>query len=70
MSGLAPTCSGPQSGNAVELYREGPLAFNALEEAFDKAEHHVHLVYYIWESDRTGRRMRDAWPALLPGGSR
>ena len=50
---------GPQPGNAVQLYRDGPLAFDALEEAFDKAEHHVHLVYYIWESDRTGQRLRD-----------
>jgi cardiolipin synthase len=52
--------SGPQPGNAVQLYRDGPLAFDALEEAFDQAEHHVHLVYYIWENDRTGQRMRDA----------
>jgi len=51
---------GPQSGNAVELYRDGPVAFDALEAAFERAEHHVHLVYYIWEGDSTGGRLRDA----------
>ena len=34
--------------------------FETLEAALDQARHHVHLVYYIWEPDRTGARLRDA----------
>jgi cardiolipin synthase len=49
-----------QPDNAVELYRDGALAFDALEAAIDGAQHHVHAIYYIWLTDRTGERMRDA----------
>jgi cardiolipin synthase len=52
--------AGPQSGNEVVLLRQGPAAFDALEDAFDHSRHHIHLVYYIWEPDRTGARLRDA----------
>ena len=52
--------TGPQPGNEVTLLREGQVAFDALEEAIDSSRHHIHLVYYIWEPDRTGARMRDA----------
>jgi len=50
----------PVAGNAVTLYREGPATFDALEAAIDEAREHVHLVYYIWQADRTGERLRDA----------
>jgi cardiolipin synthase len=52
--------AGPQPGNEVALLRQGPMAFDALETAINRSRHHVHLVYYIWEPDRTGERMRDA----------
>lgn len=52
--------TGPQPGNQVTLYRQGPSAFDAIEDAIDNASHHVHLIYYIWETDRTGERLRDA----------
>lgn len=52
--------TGPQPGNEVTLLRQGAEAFDALESAFDHAHHHIHLVYYIWEPDRTGVRLRDA----------
>jgi len=51
---------GPLQGNAVQMMRAGEDVFNALEQAFDAANHHIHLVYYIWEADRTGARLRDA----------
>jgi cardiolipin synthase len=51
---------GPQSGNEVVLFRQGPVVFDDLEAAFDSSRHHIHLVYYIWEPDRTGERLRDA----------
>lgn len=51
---------GPLSGNAVELMRNGKVVFDALEYAFDHATHHIHLIYYIWEPDYTGKRLLDA----------
>ncbi len=51
---------GPQPGNQVRLLRRGGAVFDALEAALDQARHHIHLVYYIWEPDRTGSRLRDA----------
>lgn len=69
MPGLPPTLlrlaekldeAGPQPGNEVALLRRGPAVFDALEAAFDRSRHHIHLVYYIWEPDRTGVRLRDA----------
>jgi cardiolipin synthase len=52
--------TGPQPGNEVTVLREGQAAFDTLEAAIDSSRHHVHLVYYIWEPDRTGARLRDA----------
>jgi cardiolipin synthase len=51
---------GPSHGNSVNLFREGTKTFDAIETAFDEAEHHIHVMYYIWEIDTTGRRLRDA----------
>ncbi|MEB4590479.1 cardiolipin synthase [Candidatus Thiothrix sp. Deng01] len=51
---------GPLAGNAADIMRDGKTVFAALEQAFAAAEHHIHLVYYIWEPDYTGGRMRDA----------
>ena len=51
---------GPQPGNRVQLLRHGETLFETLEAALDQAHHHIHLVYYIWEPDRTGTRLRDA----------
>jgi cardiolipin synthase len=47
-------------GNCVELltYYEGSLA--RLVADIDAAQHHVHLLYYIFEADETGRRVADA----------
>lgn len=52
--------TGPQPGNEVTLLREGQAAFAALEAAIDRSRHHIHMLYYIWEPDRTGARLRDA----------
>jgi cardiolipin synthase len=51
---------GPQPGNEVTLFRHGAAAFDALESTLDKSNHHIHLVYYIWQPDHTGKRLRDA----------
>lgn len=50
----------PSPGNAVELFWEGPQIFDTLEAGIDAAEHHVHLQFYIWWTDDTSRRLRDA----------
>lgn len=51
---------GPLSGNEIALFRKGQQAFDAIEKAIDKSHHHIHLLYYIWEPDQTGMRLRDA----------
>ncbi|WP_020559616.1 cardiolipin synthase [Thiofilum flexile] len=51
---------GPSEGNQIQLYRQGAITFDAIKAAFEAAEHHIHVLYYIWEPDATGKRMRDA----------
>ncbi len=50
---------GPLAGNAVEIFRDGPTTFDSIEAAIRSARDHIHLLYYIWAPDRTGRRIRD-----------
>lgn len=52
----------PQPGNEVTLFRQGTVAFDALEKAFNEARHHIHLMYYIWEPDTTGKR---SWRSIV-----
>jgi cardiolipin synthase len=47
------------SGNRVEVLRNGPACFDALEAAILGARHHIHVEYYIFAPDETGRRFRD-----------
>ncbi|MEJ2620138.1 MAG: cardiolipin synthase [Candidatus Thiodiazotropha sp.] len=51
---------GPLAGNRIEIFRSGQLLFNNLQLAIDQASQHVHLDYYIWQADSTGRSVRDA----------
>ncbi|MCK5826462.1 MAG: cardiolipin synthase [Desulfuromusa sp.] len=51
---------GPQPGCEVEMYRDGSKALDALEQAIDMAQSHVHLTYYTWEPDNTGHRFCQA----------
>ncbi|MFK7990812.1 MAG: cardiolipin synthase [Sandaracinaceae bacterium] len=44
----------------VHVYTDGKSKYAALEAAIARAEHHVHLEYYIWEPDTVGTRLRDA----------
>jgi cardiolipin synthase len=52
--------TGPLTGNHIEIFRQGKVLFDALEEAVDQATQHIHLEYYIWQPDNTGQRIRDA----------
>jgi cardiolipin synthase len=49
----------PLRAESLELYCDGQGAYRAIGEAIDAARHHVHVEYYIWENDHSGRRLRD-----------
>lgn len=45
--------------NGVELLFDGPSAFPAMERAIRAATRTVHVMFYIFHDDETGRRIRD-----------
>lgn len=47
------------AGNRIELYHRTPDAFEAIQSAIARAEHSIHLEYYIWQPDRIGTALRD-----------
>ena len=47
-------------GNSVELIDEYDTAVDRLVADVDASTHHVHLLYYIYADDTTGRRVADA----------
>lgn len=49
----------PVEGNRVDVHEDGASTYGALEEIIRSATHHLHLLFYIWEADETGRRFRD-----------
>jgi len=57
----------PTLGNDVRLLVANQ-AYQALEEAIASAQDHIHLLYYIFESDETGRRFRDLLIAKAKAG--
>ena len=50
-----PSCA----GNAIELLLDAEATFSSIEAAIANARSHVHLDYYIWRADDSGRRLRD-----------
>ena len=48
------------NGNHVELIAEAQQFIDRLVVDIDAATHHVHLLFYIYEDDRVGRRITDA----------
>ncbi|MFO0822098.1 MAG: cardiolipin synthase [Gemmataceae bacterium] len=46
--------------NAVTLYHDGHPAYEAMLEAINAAERHVHIQFFIFRSDTSGRRFIDA----------
>ena len=50
----------PFEGNRVEVYTSGEEMLQALLSAIAKAEHHIHVEFYIFEDDAVGRLVRDA----------
>lgn len=47
-------------GNRVTLLRNGGEFFPAIERAFDRAKHEIHLQTYIYKNDSTGQRIADS----------
>ena len=49
----------PTHGNEVTIYHDAEKTFLARQLAIEAAESHVHLEYYIFQPDETGRALRD-----------
>jgi cardiolipin synthase len=49
----------PTEGNSVELLVDGRETFPAMAQAIDAARRQIHLMFYIWHTDETGRSLRD-----------
>ena len=45
--------------NKVEIFTDGEKKFNALIRDLEKANDHIHLLYYIIRSDQLGRRIAE-----------
>lgn len=50
----------PFAGNRVELLTDYQGALDRLTADIDAAQHHVHLLYYIFAPDKTGQHVADA----------
>jgi cardiolipin synthase len=57
-------------GNQVELLPGYQEALDRIVADIDAASHHVHLLYYIFADDRTGRRVADALARAAERGVR
>jgi len=49
----------PTGGNRIDVFQECEATYEALLESIEKAERFVHLEYYIFEPDETGKLVRD-----------
>ena len=52
-------CRAPTCGNVVDLLEDPNTKYAEMEKAIQEATDHVHLLYYIYNDDSTGRRFRD-----------
>jgi cardiolipin synthase len=57
--GVAAGEAPPLRAETVEVYVDGAACYRGIAEAIDRAKHHVHLEYYIFDGDRSGTRLRD-----------
>lgn len=56
----ATTGLGPGSATDTRLLVDGAATYDALLADIARAQHHVHLEYYIYTADRSGTALRDA----------
>ncbi|MDR2918674.1 MAG: cardiolipin synthase [Tannerella sp.] len=47
-------------GSKVEIITSGPRKFEALLSDIEKATHHIHMEYFIFNNDETGRKVKQA----------
>jgi cardiolipin synthase len=50
----------PEEASQVQLFFDGDACYDDLVAAILRARHHVHLEYYIFRDDLTGKRIMDA----------
>ncbi len=55
-------------GNNAEIVTDSAAFIDRLVEDIDRAERHVHLLYYIYFDDETGRRVADAMARAVKRG--
>ncbi|MDR0844288.1 MAG: cardiolipin synthase [Tannerella sp.] len=55
-------------GSELSVYMNGKEKFNALLEEIDRAEHHIHLQYYIFMDDDIGIKIQKALIAKAKEG--
>ena len=58
----------PLYGSRLTPYTDGKSKMEALLEAIAGARRHIHIQYYIFSDDATGRRLRDALAAKAREG--
>lgn len=56
------------AGNRLTLLEEGAERLEALVELIDGARESLRILYYIWEDDESGRRVRDRLVAAMERG--
>lgn len=47
------------ANNEIEIFNNGVDKFKALKEELKKAEHHIHLEYFIVKNDNIGRELKE-----------
>ena len=47
------------ANNDIEIFNNGEDKFKALKDELEKAEHHIHLEYFIVKSDQIGNEIKD-----------
>lgn len=47
-------------GNKIQIFTDGAEKYDSLIKDISKAEHHIHLVYYIFKDDKIGNRVLNA----------
>ncbi|MDO5605021.1 MAG: cardiolipin synthase [Paracoccus sp. (in: a-proteobacteria)] len=60
----------PVEGNVIHLGPEGDDAFDDMIAAIAQAQAHIHILFYIWLDDTTGRRLAGAIASAAARGVR
>lgn len=47
------------TGNKLRILKDGHETFKAIFAAIEKAQHHIHLEYYIFANDSIGKKLTD-----------